>query len=108
MIKFENMQQYTEWLKKESDKLQKNEMILVEIASISKKICVCGSPLRIEEMAEKGATEFMKEWTEYMQGKEEKVDVDNDVDLLSDLREAILMTFEKYMNMEIVFVSTEY
>lgn len=108
MIRFENMQQYTEWFNKEAGKIGKYGMTMVEVKSIGKRLCVCGTPNSIEYIAEKGAEAFCDEWNECMRGDDEEIDKDSHVDLISEIRDGIIGTVEKHKNMEFVYVSTEY
>jgi len=108
MIRFENMQQYTEWFTKQEGNLGKYAMEMVEIKSIGKRLCVCGTPLQIEAMAERGAVQFIDEWNACMRGDDEEIDKDSDVDLISTIRDGIIEALEKHKNMEFVYVSTEY
>lgn len=108
MIRFENMQDYTQWVLKEAEKLGKYAMVMIEIKSIGKRLCVCGTPLGIEPMAEKVAEKFIEEWNICMVGDDEQIDTDADLDLISVIRDEIIDALENHKNMEFVYVSTEY
>ena len=112
MKTFQNMEQYTEWVVKEALKLSKYDKVFVRIESVNKILCVCGTPLAIEYIAERSAEAFIKEWSETVDDEytldDVRLDIDSDRDLVSELRDKILDSVQKYLKMEIVYISTEY
>ena len=82
-------------------------MEIVNVKSIRKLICVCGSPMAIEDVAERSVQNFFTEWN-LCAPVECHLSEDADADLVAMMRDNLLETFQKYKNMEIVFVSTEY
>lgn len=109
MITFENMEEYTEWFVKTGMELTRNQFVVVKIKSIDKKICVCSTPELIEAMAEGAAYSFMERWNEEVgNAPDVKLDPDVDLDLVASIRDKVLEALQTEMDMEIVFVSTEY
>ncbi|MBE5940329.1 MAG: hypothetical protein E7266_08020 [Lachnospiraceae bacterium] len=110
MINLKNMTEYTEWLCKEGSKLDKEDIRMIHIESIKKNICVCGTPLAIEPTLEESGYVLIKAWTDMMHKKgEEHFDfTEDDLDVISTMRDAAYSTVEDYLNMEIVFICTEY
>ena len=114
MITFNNMTDYTEWITNEGSKLDKYDMRMVYVESIKKNFCVCGTPLAVEPALEESGNALIKAWTKGLAEKakvkgEENIDIiEDDLDVISQMRDAAYEIVEKYLNMEIVFISTEY
>ena len=110
MITLNGMTNYVEWITNEGSKLGKYDMKMVYVESLKKNFCVCGTPLAIEPSLEKSGYALVKAWTENAHANgEEDVDItEDDLDVISEMRNAAYEIIEKYLNMEIVFMSTEY
>ena len=111
MIKFENIQQYTEWFVKEAMELTRSQIVVVKVKSIDKMLCVCSTPQTIEAIAECAAYAFMERWNKEVacvNGSEVEMNEDNELDFVSVVRDKVLKVFQDEKNIEIVYVSTEY
>ena len=110
MITLNGMTDYVEWITNEGSKLGKYDMKMVYVESLKKNFCVCGTPLAIEPALEESGYALARAWTRNAHCNGEKdIDITEDnLDVISQMRDAAYEIVEKYLNMEIVFISTEY
>lgn len=110
MTNLKDMTEFVEWCSNEGMKLGKYDMKMVYVESMKQKHCVCGSPLAIEPTLEKSGYALAKAWTEMAhKNGEEDIDItEDDLDFISDMGAAAYKIVQEYLNMDIVFISTEY
>ena len=110
MTNLKNMTEYLEWLNNEGNQLGKEDMRMVYVESMKKNFCVCGSPMAIEPALEESGNALARAWSGMAhRNGEEDIDItEDDLDVISQMRDAAYEIVEKYLNMEIVFISTEY
>lgn len=110
MITIKNMMDYTEWITKEGSKLNKYEMKIIHVESLKKNFCVCATPLAIEPALEEAGYALAKAWTKnaHENGEKDVNITEDDLDVIAQMRDAAYKIIERHLNMEIVFISTEY
>jgi len=108
---FNNLSEYNNWLLTKGIKMGKEEKEVVYIEKNDKKMLVCATPLAIEPALEQTGLTLIKEWNQLAKEKNAENDYilsEDDIDLISAMRDAAYSCIESYLNVEIVFISTEY
>ena len=109
MLNLKNMTEYIEWFNSVGNQLGKEEIKVIYVESIKKKFCVCGTPMAIESALEESGYALIRAWSDmtHRNGESDIDIIEDDVDFISQMRDAAYEIIEKYLDMEIVFVCTE-
>ena len=110
MVKLENMTEYQKWIDAERNSFRKETVKIVYIRSIEKCLCICGTPVAVEPIFERTGHSLIKEWNECLKlNNESGLELDTeDTDLISEMRDAAMKVLVEHLDIEFVYLSTEY